>query len=81
MEINVLCRILMTSLAYPNISPDIMHEILKTENKPLWRTIMGRVDVGGNGQWLENVKPRVIVSGKEKRASLQFSQINLIREN
>jgi hypothetical protein len=43
--------------------------------------IRSRVDAGGNGQWLENVNLGVITSGKEKRASLQFSQINLIREN
>lgn len=58
-----------------------MYEILKTANMPLWRIIKSRMDAGRNDQWLENVNLRVTISRKEKAASLQFSQINLIREN
>lgn len=71
----------MNTFAYTNILLDIMYEILKTANMPLWRRIKSRMDAGGNDQWLENVNLRVTTSRKGKTASLQFSQINLIREN
>lgn len=58
-----------------------MYEMLKTANKPLWSVMKSRVETGGNDRWLENVNLRVTMSRKEKRISLQFSQINLIREN
>lgn len=81
MKINVSCRIIINTFAYTNIPLDIMYEILKTANMPLWRIIKSRMDAGRNDQWLENVNLRVTISRKEKAASLQFSQINLIREN
>lgn len=81
MKINVSCRIIMNTFAYTNIPLDTMYEILKTANMSLWRIIKSRMDAGRNDQWLENVNLRVTMSRKEKTASLQFSQINLIREN
>lgn len=71
----------MNTFAYINILLDITYKILKTANMPLWRRIKSRIDAGGNDQWLENVNLRVTTSRKGKTASLQFSQINLIREN
>lgn len=77
MQNNVLCRIIMNSLAYRNILVGILCEICKIAKQAIIDYNQEKNEMA-NG--LKMSSSWVSVNRKEKRIALQFSQINVIRK-